>query len=205
VDQADKSKPPFDAISHETPITDFSELKVRGIRYRSELNRVEAINITKAVSRYLIGPLTPAEAPFDYAWFLQLHREMFDDVWGWAGRLRQSQTSIGVRPRFIEQKLFELTRSLHTWKESRLEQAARLHFEAVAIHPFENGNGRWSRLLANLWLYLHDGLITYWPGTELSQESAIRADYIKAIKAADKGDLAPLLFLHQRFTRIEDA
>src|SRR5437773_183753 len=99
----------FQPIPDETPISDISELKVKGLRYRSELNKVEAINITKAMARYLVGPLTRKDAPFDYAWFCQLHREMFEDVWGWAGRLRTSVTSIGVAPAFIETRLFELT------------------------------------------------------------------------------------------------
>jgi Fic family protein len=31
-----------------------------------------------------------------------------------------------------------------------LEQAMRIHHRTVNIHPFENGNGRWSRMLANI-------------------------------------------------------
>jgi len=176
-------------------------LKVKDILYRSQLNKVESLNITKAMSRYLGGLLTTKEAPFDYAWFLQLHREMFEDVWGWASRLRRNQTNIGIDPRFVEQRLYELSISLPYWKDLPLiEQATRLHHQAVHIHPFENGNGRWSRLLANLWLYLHGEEITAWPGTALSEESPIRAEYILAIKAADEGDYAPLLALHKRFS-----
>ena len=40
------------------------------------------------------------------------------------------------------------------------EQAVLLHHRAVQIHPFENGNGRWSRLLANIWLKKHAHPIT---------------------------------------------
>lgn len=79
-----------------------------------------------------------------------------------------------------------------------------LHHQAVHIHPFENGNGRWSRALANLWLYLHGQEPTDWPGTALSEASAIRGEYIEAIQAADKGNYAPLLALHQQFTPTEE-
>jgi Fic-DOC domain mobile mystery protein B len=193
--------PFFKPIPGETPITDVSELKVKGIVYRSELNAVEAANITKALSRYFGGPLTRTEAPFDYAWFLQLHREMFEDVWGWAGRLRTSTTNIGIEPRFIEQRLYELSKNLPFWEnEPLLMQATMLHHQAVHIHPFENGNGRWSRALANIWLYLNGQEPTQWPGTALSEQSSIRGEYIEAIKAADKGDYGHLLKLHQQFT-----
>jgi fido (protein-threonine AMPylation protein) len=197
--------PLFKPIPGETPITDFSELKVKGIVYRSQLNKVEAANITKALARYFGGPLTRIEAPFDYAWFLRFHREMFEDVWGWAGRLRTSVTNIGIEPRFIEERLYGLSQNLPCWaNESLLQQATLLHHQAVHIHPFENGNGRWSRALANLWLYLHGHEPTEWPGTALSEESPVRGEYIEAIKAADDGDCGPLLALHERFTPAEE-
>src|SRR5262249_36145704 len=130
------------------------------------------------------------------------HRQMFADVWGWAGRIRKSVTNIGVAPPFIEERLFELAGNLPYWhKETLLLQATMLHHQAVQIHPFENGNGRWARALANIWLKLHDHELTRWPGSELSEESPVRAEYIPAIQAADAGDYAPLLSLHARFTR----
>ena len=46
---------------------------------------------------------------------------------------------------------------------SLLDQAVFLHHRAVAIHPFPNGNGRWSRLISNIWLKLHDQPIVRWP------------------------------------------
>jgi hypothetical protein len=55
-------------------------------------------------------------------------------------------------------------------------------------------------LLASLWLYVNGHEPTEWPGTALSEESAVRAEYIEAIKAADQGDYGPLLALHERFT-----
>jgi Fic family protein len=80
-----------------------------------------------------------------------------------------------------------------------LVQASRLHHQAVHIHPFENGNGRWSRALANVWLRLHDNPLTAWP-QELGTESPVRDEYIAAIKAADRGDEGALLELHRRYT-----
>lgn len=45
---------------------------------------------------------------------------------------------------------------------------------------------------------------TDWPGTTLSEESAIRGEYIAAIQAADKGNYGPLQALHERFTPNEE-
>jgi Fic family protein len=75
-------------------------------------------------------------------------------------------TSVGLDPRSFEQRLYELTEKLPYWTDrSLLDQAVMLHHKAVPIHPFENGNGRWSRMLASIWLHLHGSAITQWPGT----------------------------------------
>lgn len=193
--------PKFKPIPGETPITDVSELKDKSIKNRGQLNKAEARNIAKAMAQYLGGPLTRREAPFDFAWFRQLHHEMFEDVWGWAGRLRTSVTNIGVAPHLIEQRLYDLSKNLPYWdKEPMLMQATMLHHQAVQIHPFENGNGRWSRTLANIYLHLHGHALIQWPGAALSEESEVRAEYLAAIKAADNYDYGPLLALHRRFT-----
>lgn len=187
-------------IPGETPITDFSELKVEGIRYRRELNEAEATNIAKPMARYLGSRITEKEAPMDFSWFCRLHREMFEDVWAWAGRLRRLETTIGIAPEHIEQRLYELAGNFPLWTDVPVvERAAMLHHKAVQIHPFENGNGRWSRLLANIWLRLNDEPIALWPGDALSVESPIRGEYLEAIRAADKGRYGPLVDLHERF------
>ena len=82
---------------------------------------------------------------------------------------------------------------------SPLEQAAQLHYRAVWIHPFENGNGRWARLLANIWLSRHKSPLVVWPEAMSGQESPIRSDYLKALKAADTGDFSPLMELHRQY------
>ena len=82
---------------------------------------------------------------------------------------------------------------------SLLEQATRLHYRAVWIHPFSNGNGRWARLLANIWLRRHEASLILWPEESVGQESLIRNDYLKALKDADKGDFGPLLALHSQY------
>jgi Fic family protein len=43
-----------------------------------------------------------------------------------------------------------------------IEISARLHYRAVVIHPFLNGNGRWSRMLANIYLKQNELKPTKW-------------------------------------------
>jgi Fic-DOC domain mobile mystery protein B len=188
-------------IPGETPIDDLSGLKVKGIRTRRELNHLEAQNILKATEKYFLGRLTSRKAPFDYTWVLRLHGEMFGEVWAWAGTLRTHPTNIGVPPRQIEQLLADLLLRLPFWKdEPWFTQAAMLHHEAVRIHPFMNGNGRWSRMLTNIWLRRNGQPHTLWPEETVGAESEVRKAYLSAVKTADEGEYGPLTELHEQFT-----
>ena len=187
-----------------TPIDDLSGLRQRHIQSRAELNEAEADNIRAAVIAYLIAQPTERSAPFDVGWFRDLHREMFGKVWDWAGRWRTSQTNVGVAPSAIEVSLHQLEGDLHAWGSSgmpMIEQSAHLHHRAVHIHPFVNGNGRWARMLANIWLRRHGQPIIEWPYTVMGTESAIRNEYLIAVRAGDAGDLGRLLDMHRRYQR----
>jgi len=81
------------------------------------------------------------------------------------------------------------------------EQATRLHHIAVEIHPFPNGNGRWGRMLTNIWLALHGSPIIGWPEEAIGTISPIRDQYIAALEAADNGDLEPFVEMHRRYLR----
>ncbi len=192
----------WQTLPGETPIDDISGLKVSGVTTRSELNKIEAENIRKAVVKYLAAKPSRRTAPFDLPWVLQLHREMFGDVWAWAGTIRTTVTSIGVGPNQIEVGLAALLDDLVFWEqhgEDELKQAVMLHHRAVHIHPFQNGNGRWARLLANIRLRVLGHQLTEWPEETIGAESVIRDDYIAAIKAADEGEYGPLMDLHGQF------
>src|SRR5262249_43345042 len=150
---------------------------------------------------YLLGTPDPETAPFDYAWALSLHHDMFGSIWRWAGKTRRIDLNLGVPWGQVETRLFDLFLRLPYWKDMPLlEQAARLHHEAVAIHPFENGNGRWSRMLANIWLKRQGSPPTFWPEATVGEASVIRDDYLQALQAADRGDLRPLIDLHAKYT-----
>ena len=161
----------FDPIDGETPI-DPSFLKIPGITTRAELSVFEMENIRKAHLKYLGRKPTRRMARFDFEWFLRLHREMYCDVWEWAGVIRDVGLAFGSNPCSIAEDVGNLVEDLKVWTKhgmAMLEQAARLHHRAVKIHPFHNGNGRWSRLLSNIWLRLNDGPIVNWEEGKICQ------------------------------------
>jgi fido (protein-threonine AMPylation protein) len=127
---------------------------------------------------------------------------MFCDVWEWAGKPRQFDLNLGVTWYRIPEHVLSLTRDLSFWDDSNMpliEQTTRLHHRAVKIHPFRNGNGRWSRLLVNIRLEIHKQPLIFWPEEIIGQASRIRDSYIKALQDADRGDYEPLLALHNQY------
>jgi Fic-DOC domain mobile mystery protein B len=197
-----KINPGWPLVSGESPIDDISGLLVKDIGTR-QLNQVEAENITLAAVKYLVGRLEPDDAPFTFDWFFELHREMFGNVWAWAGKPRTCDVNLGCPFHEIEPQVMNLVADLEYWGKdpaTLIDDAALLHFRAVKIHPFLNGNGRWSRMLANVWLRKHGARPTVWPEPQLGETSPIREAYISAIQAADRMDYAPLVELHKQHT-----
>ena len=188
------------AADGETPLTDFDGLRNRRIRTRSQLAVAEAENIRRAVIRYLVAVPSRKSATFNFGWMLGLHTEMFGDVWSWAGQIRTRPLSLGSDPAHIGEHLAQLCddiRGREPYMPSMLEQAVLIHHRAVQIHPFRNGNGRWSRMLSNIWLRIHLCPIVEWPDG-IGLESPIRSEYLTCLRAADAHDMAPLLELHAR-------
>jgi Fic-DOC domain mobile mystery protein B len=164
------------------------------ISLRRELNEVEQQNIYEATTWVLAlsrgDPLTE-----DFA--KRLHARMFGNVWKWAGEYRVSDKNIGVPPHEIQVRLIEALDSARYWIDHTTyppdEIAARLHHGIVLVHPFPNGNGRWSRLMADVLLHRLEQKTFTWGRSSLRDAGATRASYIAALKAADRHDFGPLM------------
>jgi Fic-DOC domain mobile mystery protein B len=67
---------------------------------------------------------------------------------------RTSNKNLGVERAQIYPRLYEAFDQVRYWVEHKTfppdEIAIRLHHALVIIHPFPNGNGRWSRLMADI-------------------------------------------------------
>ena len=173
----------------ETPLDDISGLKLKKITTRSELDDAEAQNILKAYVKYTLNPRTLKKVTFDLSFFRKLHKEMFGDVWGWAGEFRTTQTSIGVEANMIHQRLYQLQDDLKYWESEwdYRDIATRLHHTLVKIHPFPNGNGRWARFATDLWLLKMGFFALSWGGN-ITEVCDARSAYITALKEADNGN-----------------
>jgi fido (protein-threonine AMPylation protein) len=74
-----------------------------------------------------------------------------------------------------------------------MEMVARFHHRLVFIHPFPNGNGRLSRVMADLLAERLGEKRSAWGASDLQQMSEIRHRYISALKKADRGNYEKLI------------
>jgi Fic-DOC domain mobile mystery protein B len=192
----------FESKPGETPLDDISGLIPKYVRTREALNRAEFYNVNKAVTKYFVGKAGAKKFLFNYAGLLTLHKEMFGEVWEWAGEIRTSTPNIGVPAVQVAAEIHRLIRDLHQWENEDLEPpklTALLHHRLVWIHPFAGGNGRWSRMVVDLYVVKKGGNPLNWPAEQQMIQEAFRPEYIAALKAADLGNFEAMINLHQKY------
>ncbi|MCQ2063564.1 MAG: mobile mystery protein B [Fibrobacter sp.] len=186
----------FTSDDNSTPLTpeESEELKPKWITLRRELNEFETRNILDA--EMWLTTHRQRDILND-SFLMRLHKKMFGQVWNWAGEYRTTERNIGVAPYQIPVKLKTLFDDVKFWIEnhtfSNLEIAVRLHHRLVLIHPFPNGNGRISRLMADLLMQQLGESRLYWGDACLTDLTDLRKKYIKALHDADSGDYTELI------------
>ncbi len=90
----------------------------------------------------------------DWLFWNKLHKKLFHKVWKWAGnfRLHELNNEDFNHPASISQNIKKLEGDLTYWLDhntfaDQREAMARFHEQLLTIHPYTNGNGRWSRIL----------------------------------------------------------
>jgi Fic-DOC domain mobile mystery protein B len=174
---------------------------------RAELNRAEIENIIDAMSWvFQPGRRLRPEAIVSEEWLKRLHRRMYGQVWAWAGRYRTTDRNLGVPCWQIRIDIRNLLADARAWladtsaaRYGSDELAVRFGYRLVAIHPFPNGNGRWSRLVSDALVVALGGTRFTWGGRSLVEPGTLRREYIASLRAADaSGDLAPLMTFARR-------
>lgn len=163
------------------------------ITTRAELNEAELANIADAV-RWLGSRKRDI---LDRDFLNTLHKRMFGEVWKWAGRYRTTPRNIGIDAYRISVELHQVIDDAKYWVEHATfppdEIGVRFSHRVVAIHPYPNGNGRFSRLIADL-LAIQLGQSRFtWGRVNLVDPSETRKEYIAALKSADAGDYGHLI------------
>ena len=189
----------IDYIDGQTPLSEEEQegLKIPSITTREELDEFEQLNIEKAI-QWTLGKKLKAEQLFSEKFIKDLHKRMYGDVWKWAGTFRTSEKNIGIKCYLIGVELKQLLDDAVYWTQNKTynsqEIAIRFKHRLVSIHCFANGNGRHSRLMADLIMKkLYGEKFFTWGSTNLVKATTARTAYIKAVKKADQQDLLPLI------------
>lgn len=160
---------------------------------QSELNEWEQLNIEQGEA----WARRQRKDILSEAFVRQLHQKMFGETWSWAGNFRKSNKNIGVDWQQISVKLRNLLNDTQYQIEHATypadEIAARFHHRLVLIHPFPNGNGRHARMMADLLVQKLGQPRFTWGSKSITAENETRPRYITALRAADGGDIKPLL------------
>lgn len=186
-------------IEGQTPLDEDEKegLLIKSITTRGELDEFEQLNIEKAI-QWTIGKKWKPEYILSEVFVKELHKRMFNEVWSWAGDYRKTNKNIGVDKYQIGISLKQLLDDSLYWLENKTysneEFAIRFKHRIVRIHCFPNGNGRHSRLIADIIIsQIFGKQIFTWNSTNLNKKGETRSNYLTAIRQADSGDINPLI------------
>ncbi|MGB3155754.1 MAG: mobile mystery protein B [Chitinophagaceae bacterium] len=189
-------------IKYEDGQTPLDENESMGLLFKTittqgELNEAEQLNIEEAVE-WTLRKKFEADNILSETFCNELHRKMYSGVWQWAGTFRKTNKNIGVDKYQIQVALRTLIEDCNVWIDHQTypedEIAVRFKHRIVSIHCYSNGNGRHSRLMADVIIsHIFGRPVFTWGAANLVKAGEARETYLKALKAADKGDLTGLV------------
>ncbi|MBO6533726.1 MAG: mobile mystery protein B [Muricauda sp.] len=189
-------------LSHaygQTPLDEDERegLKIKSISTQKELDEFEQLNIEKAIL-WTIRTKPKTENILTEKFIRTLHQKMYGDVWKWAGEFRRSEKNIGITWSQIPMELKNLLDDATYWVANNTyapeEIAIRFKHRLVSIHCFPNGNGRHSRIMADIIMEsIFNKDIFSWHQSNMVKPDETRKKYIRALRKADNGNVEPLI------------
>lgn len=189
----------LDYTDGQTPLDEDEKegLLIPTITTRGDLDEFEQLGVEKA-NEWLLTKKLSVDKILSEEFVRDLHKRMFSDIWRWAGEFRRTEKNIGVDPVMIPVQLRNLLDDCKYWIDNKVfsedEIAVRLSHRTVWIHPFANGNGRHSRLIADVLVNKGFGKPYFtWGSVNLTKEGEARTKYLEALRAADQNDYNALI------------
>jgi Fic-DOC domain mobile mystery protein B len=189
----------FEAPDNATPLgAEEQAALIPSVSTRAELNQFERFNINAARVWAMRRSVLRRPDLLSDSFARELHRRMFNQVWQWAGRYRTTEKNLGWEVPRLAEGVRNACDDAKAWLDHSAyplpEAAVRLHHRLVLIHPWPNGNGRHSRLMADIMMAANGGKeLTWGAGRDLVAAGEVRRHYIEAVRQADQGNFGPLL------------
>lgn len=168
------------------------------IRDEDELERAE-----RDFTRVRAAHFEPEFGQLNLAYLQKIHHTLFQDLYAWAGQIRQVDITKG-QTRFchmqnIEREADRLFRALAAEHNlcglpfaQFIQRIAHYYCELNIIHPFREGNGRVQRIFFEI-LAINAGYEVCWEGINLKE-------WVDANQMGYFGELRPLEKLFERIT-----
>ncbi|OFY98616.1 MAG: cell filamentation protein Fic [Bacteroidetes bacterium RIFCSPLOWO2_12_FULL_31_6] len=183
----------------QTPLSEEEKegLLIKSITTHGELDEHEQLNIEDAI-KWIINTKFKKDKILTEKFIKTLHKKMLGNVWAWAGEFRKSEKNLGVKWLSIGTELRTLLNDTNYWIENETyphdEIAIRFKHRLVNIHCFPNGNGRHSRIMADIIIEsIFAKKIFSWNQSNMVKADETRKEYIRSIREGDKGDIKPLI------------
>ena len=170
------------ALENKLGITDSTELA------REE----ERISKKKAAQLYDSGYLDTL-SPGTYAALAEIHRYLFEDIYDFAGKLRQVNLAKGSF-RFAPLMYLDASlKNIEKMPQSTFDEIVEKYVEMNIAHPFREGNGRSMRIWLDLIFKKELGMVVDWSLVD-------KEDYLLAMERSPIRDIEIKHLLKQALT-----
>lgn len=153
-----------------------------GITNNAELAREEErISKRKAKEMFEKGYLDELEAG-TYATLAEIHRYLFEDIYEFAGEMRQVNIAKGNFRFASMMYLEEALRNIDKMPQASFDEIIEKYVEMNIAHPFREGNGRSTRIWLDLILKKELGRVVDWSLVD-------KEDYLLAMERSPVKDI----------------
>ena len=174
-------------LENKLGITDSAEL------FREE----ERISKKKAMQLFESGYLDTLKSG-SYEALAKIHRYLFEDIYGFAGELRQVNLAKGNFRFVTVMYLKEALKNIEKMPQTTYDEIIEKYVEMNIAHPFREGNGRSARIWLDLILKKELNLVIDWSKVD-------KEDYLLAMERSPIRDIEIKYILKQALTdRIDD-
>lgn len=153
-----------------------------GIADSAELARQEEkISKQKAIQMFERGFLDKLEAGTLNS-LLEIHKFLFEDIYDFAGKIRDVNISKGFFRFAPVMYLREALKNIEKMPQENFEQIIEKYVEMNVAHPFREGNGRSTRIWLDLILKKEIGYVIDWSKVD-------KEDYLMAMERSPVKDI----------------
>lgn len=169
-----------------------------GISDSTELARVEEkLSKKKAVELFESGLLDSLQ-PGTYNALAEIHRHLFEDIYGFAGKVRDVNIAKGTFRFAPVMYLQAAIENVEKMPQSTFDEIIEKYVEMNVVHPFREGNGRSTRIWLDQMLKKELNLVIDWSKID-------KDDYLPAMERSPIKDIEIKHLLNQALTdRVSD-